>query len=272
VVDDLRFEGIFLNNGGFTDKVGSRILPDFLSVKDAPALRVFGPAPLFGSYQVDDDGVKAGETVLVDKGILQTLLHTRALIPDSTHSTASRRSTGTMPSNLLFSADKTMTPEQLKAELIRLVTQRHKEYGVVVRRIGNPQLMVNLARQRVVLNGNAGGPGSIAIEPVIEAYKVFLDGHEEPVRNLNFSGLTLDVFRSIVAVSEPAAVYSAPVRIITRAPLTGVAFLQPGGPMVVSTNAPSMLLEDVTLQRPTGDVPVLPFSGHPYWDRDGAGR
>lgn len=78
VVDDVRLEGLFRNNGGFADKVGSRVLPDFLSLKDAPAARDFRGAPLFGSYQVDDDGVKAGETSLVENGILQDpAAHTR---------------------------------------------------------------------------------------------------------------------------------------------------------------------------------------------------
>jgi predicted Zn-dependent protease len=268
VVDDLRLEGIFRNNSGLADKVGARVLPDFLTVKDAPATRAFRGMPLFGSYQVDDDGVKAGETVLVDKGILQTLLHTRALIPDTTHSTGSRRSTGAMPSNLLFSAEKSMTEEQLKGELIRLVAQRHKEYGILVRRVGNQQLLASLARSRIVLSNNSNGPGSISVQPVLEAYKVFPDGREEPVRNLNVNGLTLDAFRSIVAVSDPSTVYTAPVLILNRSPLTGVSFLQPGGPLVVSTNSPAMLFEDMTLEQPTGDVPIPPFSTHPYFDRE----
>src|SRR5580658_294353 len=172
-----------------------------------------------------------------------------------------------MPSNLLFSAEKSMTGEQLKAELIRLLTQRHKEYGILVRRIGNPQLLTSLARTRAILNSLSNGPGSISVEPILEAYKVFTDGHEEPVRNLNINGLTLDAFRSIVAISEPSTVYTAPVRILNRSPLAGVSFLQPGGPLVVSTNSPALLFADLTLERPPGAVPIPPFSGHPYFDR-----
>jgi hypothetical protein len=265
VVDDIRFEGMFQNNGGFADKVGARIFPDFLALKDAPATRDFRGMPLFGSYRVDDDGVKAGETVLVDKGFLQTLLHTRALIPDTTHSTANRRSTGAMPSNLLFSTEKQMTEEQLKVELIRMASQRHKEYGILVRRMGNPMLQATLGRSWVIFFNNSNGPGSISVEPIVEAYKVFADGHEEPLRDLKINGLTLDAFRSILAVSEPSTIYTAPLRILNRSPMTGVSFLQPGGPMVVSTNAPSMLFEDITLERPTGDVPIPPFSGHPFF-------
>jgi len=71
---------------------------------------------------------------------------------------------------------------------------------------------------------------------------------------------------SAFAKASDGMVYTAPVRILNRSPFAGVSFLQPGGPLVVSTNAPAMLFEDMTLERPTGDVPIPPFSGHPYFD------
>jgi predicted Zn-dependent protease len=267
VVDDARFEGVYNNNGGLLTKIGTRVLPEFLSLKDAPASRDFNGQPLFGGYQVDDDGVKAGETELVNKGILKTLLHTRALIPNTTHSTASRRGPLTSPSNLLFTADKPLTAEQLKAELIRTVKQRNLEFGVVVRRMSNPQLAVNLARSRVIVFSSSSGPGSLQVEPLSEAYKVFPDGHEEPLRNVTITGLTIGDFRNILAVSAPSTVYTAPVRIISRVPFSAVGFVQPAGPQLVSATVPSMLFEDMSLDRPTGDIPRLPFSTHPYFDK-----
>ncbi len=197
----------------------------------------------------------------------RSVLHTRALIPNTTHSTASRRGPGATPSNLLFTAEKPLTAEQLKAELIRMVKQRNLEYGILVRRMSNPQLAVSLARSRVIMFSSSNGPGSITVEPLLEAFKVFPDGHEEQVRNLNVTGLTMGDFRNIIAVSEPSSVYSAPVRITSRTPFAAIAFLQPGGPSVVSAAVPSMLFEDMSLQRPSGDIPNLPFSTHPFFDR-----
>ena len=57
-MDDIRFEGMFSANGGLNDKIGSRILLDSVSLKDAPSAREFHGQPLLGNYQVDDDGVK----------------------------------------------------------------------------------------------------------------------------------------------------------------------------------------------------------------------
>jgi predicted Zn-dependent protease len=261
---------IFTNlnaNAGFADRIGARVLPDFLSIKDAPTAKEFKGQPLFGGYDVDDEGVKAGETSLVDRGMLQTLLHSRSLIPNTTHSTASRRAAGVMPSNLLFTADKPLTNDQLKAELLRIVKQRNKEYGVIVRRMNNQMLSISLGRARVVTFSMSSGPASLQVEPALEAYKVFPDGHEELVRNLNINGLTLDSFKSVVAVSEPSTVYTAPTRPGARLSLGGLATLAQGSPNVVSANVPSMLFEDLTLQKPSGDVPVLPFSTHPYFEK-----
>jgi predicted Zn-dependent protease len=267
VVDDLRFERLYSSNGGFADRIGTRVLPEFLSLSDNPTAREFKGQPLFGGYPVDDEGVQPSPTLLVDKGILKTLLHTRGLIPGTTHSTGSKRGNMPMPSNLTVVSEKAFPPAELKGELLRRTQQRGNEFGIVVRRMSNPMLQSSLGRSRVVIFTSGSGPGSIEVEPLIEAYKVFADGHEEPVRNLTINGLTLGAFKDIVAVSDAPAVYTAPMRMIIRSPLMGMAFSAPGGPNVVSIAIPAILFEDMTLQRPNGDVPNLPFTKHPFFDK-----
>jgi predicted Zn-dependent protease len=266
VVDDVRFEKIFgSDDGSLIDKVGGRVLPDFLSLTDNPTAHEFQGKPLFGGYHVDEDGVKARPTVLVDKGILQTLLHTRALIPGTMQSTGSRRGPGAIPSNLILSASKSISNDELKAELIRLVKQRNKEYGILVRRLGNSMLAQSLGRSRTIIITNRGG-AAIEVEPFLEAYKVFPDGHEELVRNLNVLGLTLGAFKDIVAVSDSPSVYTMPFRSRRLSPvISGQSFSTL--PTLVSIATPSLLFDELTLQRPTGDVPNLPFTKHPFFDK-----
>ena len=268
VVEDPRFERAFTANGGFADKIGGRVLPDSFGVIDNPAARDFQGQPFYGGYPVDDDGVLAKPTVLVENGILKTLLHGRGLIPGTTASTASRRGTGPSPSNLLFTADKGLPPDRLKAELIRVAQQRGKEYGIVARRIGNPMLAMTFARgrARTIIMTGGNGPGSIDVEPLIEAYKVYRDGREELVRNLSINGLTLGAFKDVIATSDTPFVYTAPLRLIVRSPAMAQMFAAPGGPNVVSAAVPSLLFEDMTLQRPTGDIPNVPFTKHPFFD------
>jgi hypothetical protein len=267
VVDDTSFMRAFNANGGFSERIGTRVLPDFLTVTDNPAAREFGKEPLYGGYDVDDDGVVPHPTVLVDKGVLKTLLHTRALLPGTTHSTASRRGNGPMPSNLLVTADKSRTAEELKAELLKMAKQRGNEFGIVVRRMSNPLVQGALGRTRMIFMTGGNGPGTINVEPFIEAYKVFPDGHEELVRNLSINSLTLASFKDIVAVSDAAPVYTALMRMTIRSPGMMMSFQAPGGPNVVSVATPAMLFDDMTLQRPAGDVPNLPFTKHPYFDK-----
>jgi hypothetical protein len=216
---------------------------------------------------VDDDGVTPHPTVLVDKGILKTLVHTRALIPGTTRSTANRRGNGPMPSNLLITSDKSRTLEELRAELLRMTKQRGNDFGIVVKRMANPMTQSPLNRSRIIIMTGGNGPGNINVEPLIEAYKVFPDGHEELVRNLNLNSLTLASFKDIVAVSDAASVYTAGMRMTIRSPAMMMSFLPPGGPSFVSVGTPAMLFDDMTLQRPTGDVPNLPFTKHPFFDK-----
>lgn len=267
VVDDLRFERLYSSNGGFAERIGTRVLPDFLTVTDDPSAREFRKQPLFGGYDVDDDGVTPHPTVLVDKGILKTLVHTRALIPGTTRSTANRRGNGPMPSNLLITSDKSRTPEELRAELLRMTKQRGNDFGIVVKRMANPMTQSPLNRSRIIIMTGGNGPGNISVEPLIEAYKVFPDGREELVRNLSLNSLTLASFKDIVAVSDAASVYTAGMRMSIRSPAMMMSFLPPGGPSFVSVGTPAMLFDDMTLQRPTGDVPNLPFTKHPFFDK-----
>jgi len=267
VVDDVRFERIFgSDEGALTDKLGGRVMPEFLSLTDNAAAREFQGQALFGGYQVDDDGVKSRPTVLVDKGTLKTMLRTRALIHGTTDSSASRRGRGPMPSNLLLSSEKALTSEQIKAELIRLIKDRGKEYGVLIRRIGNPAQTQSLARGRTIIITSRGGGNGVEIEPVLEAYKVYPDGREELVRNLNIQGFTLAAFKDILAVSDKPTVTTAPFRSKRVSPVLS-GFTINATPTLVSVAAPSLLIDDLTLQRPSGEVPNLPFTKHPYFEK-----
>jgi PmbA/TldA metallopeptidase C-terminal domain len=267
VVEDSRMERMYNTDAGLAERVGARVLPDFLTITDNPSAKEFHGQPLMGSYQVDEEGVKAGSTVVVDQGVLKVLLHTRSLVPGTTQSTASRRGMGTTPSNLVFTASKSMPSDQLKAELIRLIKQRNKEFGISVRRMSDQQLMMSLMRSRVIIFGSSNAPGTIDVEPLIEAYKVFPDGHEELVRNLTINGLTMGALKDILAVSDSPAVQTMPYRQRIFLPMTAGMTNVGTGPALVSVVIPNLLFDEMTLQRPKGDVPNLPFTRHPFFDK-----
>ena len=68
--------------GAFASSFKTRVLPNFLSVIDDPTLKDFQGKSLVGSYDVDDDGVKAQPVTVVQNGTLINYLVGRQPIRD----------------------------------------------------------------------------------------------------------------------------------------------------------------------------------------------
>lgn len=249
------------------DKVGARILPRFLRIEDDPTLESHGDRQLVGGYAVDDQGVKAAPTKLVERGILKTLLADRTPIQGIEKSTGNRRGRFVMPSNLVVSTDDGMTHDELKEELLLLVQDREAEFGILVRRMGNPKIGSSSNPMMMMISSGRGGDGSKA-EDLIEAYKVYPDGREELLRNVEISGISTASFKDIVAASDTAEVYTSPFEGSSAGPRF---FFSSGsgaglGPLV-SWVVPSLLFEDMTLKKPGGEIPNPPVADHPFFGR-----
>ncbi|MGH9649987.1 MAG: metallopeptidase TldD-related protein, partial [Terriglobales bacterium] len=115
----------------FLDKIGSRVLPETFSVVDNPTLTDYNEAPLAIHYLVDDEGVRARETRLVERGILKTLLTTRSPVTEIARSSGHRRGAGIVPSNLIVTADGGFSDAELRQQFVQMLKQRGKEYGIV---------------------------------------------------------------------------------------------------------------------------------------------
>src|SRR5882762_621357 len=162
----------------------SRVLPDFLSVRDDPTLTAFQARSLIGSYAVDDDGVKAQAVSVVEKGKLINFLMGRAPIRDFPESNGHGRaalgqSPEPAPGTLKVESSEPLPPEELKRKLIELAKQHDLKYGYFVESLGgdlSPQVL-----RRVWVN----------------------DGHEELVRGGLFGELDARSLRSdIVAAGD----------------------------------------------------------------------
>jgi hypothetical protein len=223
--------------------------------------------PLAVRYRVDDEGVRARETRLVEHGILETLLSTRSPVPGVEHSTGNRRGPGILPSNLVVRAENGLTDQALREQLLKLVKQRGKEYGIVVRRLGNPALKAS-AQDTLAMFVQRGRGEESAEDPVV-AYKVFLDGREELVRNVDMTGISVAAFKEIVAASNSQTVYSAPFAARTLGMFPTFSFFEiaqgEGGAPVISIVVPSLLFDDLTLRKPAGEIPKPPVSPHPFF-------
>jgi hypothetical protein len=216
----------------FQDRLGARVLPTFLSVVDDPTQSSYQGTPLLGGRTVDDEGVRARPTTLVEKGILKTLLATRDPVSGIPQSTGSFRAFGAQPSNLIVAVENGKSEQELKDQLLSLVKQRNKEFGIEVRRVGR------------------------------EIYKVYPDGHEELMRQGQFDGLDEAAFKDLGAASRDLTVYTIPFAAYAGRLYTG----QPGMPLV-SFVVPSLLFEDLTLKPTAGELPKLPLSKPPFFDK-----
>jgi len=261
---DERFAAFLQQNvtSDFRDRVGARVLPRSLSVSDDPTLADHLGHPLLGGYQVDDQGVPASATTLIERGYLRTLLSGRTPVVGVEASSGNWRDGGVVPSNLLISTSAPMTDEELLAELLLLVADRGSEFGVIVRRLGSSSIGASAEARRMARPG---------VGPAIAAFKVYPDGREVPLRNVTISGLAPVTFKEIVGVGSKPGVYHLPFRPAVGNPLArttpALAQATRGGASdpVVSVVVPSLLFEEVTLKKPSDEIPSLPFAGHPYF-------
>ncbi len=163
--------------GGLADKIGKRVLARFIDVTDDPGRTEFQGMPLFGSYWVDDEGVKAAALKLVEDGKLVALYSTRTPTKQVKRSNGHCRGGQPSAGNLFVEASVTLPPEQLKDRLIELVKDEGLPYGILVRRMG-------------------------------EVYRVYADDRrEELIRGASFGALEPRLLRDIVAAGADAAPY-----------------------------------------------------------------
>ncbi|HTZ95237.1 MAG TPA: metallopeptidase TldD-related protein [Terriglobales bacterium] len=261
--DDPRFEMFFnqmmaqLGGGSFVDKIGGRVLPDFLNVSDNPLLTQYKGTRLLGSSKIDDDAVATRETKLIEHGVLKTLLATRDPVHAVLHSTGSRRGWGPSPGNLLVTSDKSLSRDELHKELLRRAKDRGLDYGILVRRSGGGaassfmRMAYRMAQQ--------GGQGSGAMP---EVYKLYQDGHEELVQGVELADLSAGTFKDIVAVGDTPVVFTD--EFIPRiGALFSVGISGSSDVPVVSCVVPSMLFDDVSIVKSPGPFPNPPISASP---------
>ncbi|MGO8736685.1 MAG: metallopeptidase TldD-related protein [Terriglobia bacterium] len=254
------------------DRLGARVLPDWASVTDDPTRQEQNGVPLLGGYSVDYDGVRAHKTVVVENGILKTLLLSRAPVRGIPHSTGNQRGFGVAPSNLFLTVQNGLTDAALKQKLLSLAQQRAKPYAIVVRRLRNPllgdprEMMASAMRSFLP---ELGGGGKGMLQSAVEAYEVFPDGHEKLIRNAQLEGLNEGSFKDLVAASSSQKVYSMPFvdfGNMVMGMFTAGMVPNQANPPVVSFYVRNQLLDDLTVNPPTGDIPKPPITKPPPGD------
>jgi predicted Zn-dependent protease len=209
--------------GDYASNYKSRVLPAFLSIEDDPTLKTFGGKTLIGSYDSDDEGVRAEKVDLVQDGQLVNYLLGREPIrdfPDSNGHGRAAPGQSAAPGigNLIVQAKQTLSPDELRNKLIELCRQENKPFAYYVETLG--------------------GTG---FEPRL-LYRVWeKDGHQELVRGAEFDELDTRALRNdLVAVGND--------------PLVG----NREGAVPTTIIAPSILFDDLEVKRTDAKNAKLP--------------
>lgn len=239
-------------------RVESRVLPEFVDVVDDPSQDKWNGQTLLGHYEIDEEGVRAAPLTLVEKGKLKTYLLTRQ--PIKTYLTSNGR--GRMPgpygaraasvSNLFVRASESVSQTELKARLIKMIGERSKPYGIIVRKMDFPSSASGDEVRRLMAAAGQSGTVRPVSSPVL-VYRVYPDGREELVRGLRFRGLSVRSFRDVVAVSSELTALHYLNNLAPFAMTASGGYVAP-----VSVIAPSILFDELELEKPQEELQKLP--------------
>jgi TldD protein len=208
--------------GPFASSYKSRVLPNFVSIVDDPSLKTFEGKTLIGSYDTDDEGVRAVAVPVVENGELDNYLLGREPIRDFSESNGHGRGGPGQPpapalGNLIVKAKQAASFADLKQQLIDLCRQKDRPYGYFVDTLG-PGLSPRLL------------------------YRVYAkDGHEEIVRGGVFSELDVRTLRNdLIALGNDPLVSNRE------------------GPVPSTVIAPSILFDELEVKRTDAKNAKLP--------------
>jgi hypothetical protein len=239
-------------------RIESRVLPEFLDVVDDPTQTSANGVALIGGYSIDEEGVAAKPLTLIEKGRLKAFLLTRQPVRGFTASNGRGRLPGPFgaraasASNLFVRSSESMPPEDLRKKLLELVQARNKPYGIIVRKMDFP-FSGGADELRRMMTSSAQSGGGRPVSPPLLVYRIYPDGREELVRGLRFRGLSVRSLRDIMAVSSGTQVLHYLNNLAPLAMLGGGSYAAP-----VSVVAPSLLFDELELEKPQDDNPKLP--------------
>jgi predicted Zn-dependent protease len=250
----------------WTGKLGSRVLPGPVSLLDDPTAKQFQGRDLLGTYDVDQEGVKAQRVEVVNSGLLLNFLMSRRPGPDLDHSNGHGRAAylgdpRPMASNLFFSSLDGISPDALKKKFMDECKQNGNKWCLIVRAMDNPVLGVREQEDlSEIVMGAASGAATGDRLPLL-VYRVDVaDGRESLIRGARLTGLTLRAVRNIAAIGNDQTAFDFMQSQQAGFAGTALAAFGSADSGVPSTViAPSLLLDDVEVHGARGEPERLPL-------------
>jgi predicted Zn-dependent protease len=226
----------------FTKMLGTKVLPDFISVDFDPTMRTYEGKDLIGYYEYDDEGVKAAPVKVVQDGVLKTFLLSRSPVGDFVHSNGhGRRQPGyeivSRQSNLIVESSKKVTSQELRARLIDEIKKQNKPYGLYFDEVSSGYTTTGRR-----------GLQAFTVVPLV-VYRVFADGRpDELIRGVDIVGTPLASFQKIIATSDTAEIFN------------GYCGAESGS-IPVSAVSPAILVSEIETEKKQNSqrkMPILP--------------
>jgi hypothetical protein len=238
-------------------RIGARVLPESFSVVDDPTLKEWRGRPLFGTYEVDREGVVPKPLRLVDKGVLKGYFLTRQPVRGFEGSNGRARMPGSFGagtpgiSNLFVMAAETSPVAELRKKLLELIAARGKPYGIIVRKMDFPS-SASVDEARRLLSGSQSG-GSRPVSVPILVFRLYPDGREELLRGLRFRNFNARSLKDIMAAGDDLTTFEFLDNAAPFALMGGAGYV--ANATVV---APSILIDDLELHPLEDELPKLP--------------
>jgi predicted Zn-dependent protease len=222
-----------------TARPGRRLLPEGWAVVDDPA----GDPSSAGFYTHDFEGAPARAVPVVRDGVVRDLLMSRIPREGFEQSTGHGRSLGAdrriaLPAAVTVSPDRGRSERKLQRRALALARQAGLPYVLVVRRLAPPAMSEDF---EIAFSGE--GPLAGLTRPV-EAYRLYADGREEPVRGVSFLGVDRRALRDI-AMAGPTG---APVGVMDGAPGPQRFSVGTVGGLPASWAVPPVLITEMELR------------------------
>lgn len=232
----------------FKNKIGTEVLPSFLSISMDPTRKTVAGAEVNGFYKFDDEGVIAQKVDVVENGLLRNFLMTRTPINGVTGSNGhARTAPGGIPesrqSNLIVTGKSDKSFNELREMLIAECKKQGKPYGYLFQDV-----------QGGFTNVGRTTPNAFNVLPT-EVYKIYADGKaDELVRGVDLIGTPLSMFKHITACSNAIETFNG---------MCGSG----SGWVPVSASSPAIFVDVIETQKKSKSSERLPVLPRPDLDK-----
>ena len=228
----------------FTDKIGKQVVSPVLTIVDDATLASFNGIPLRGYYEYDSEGVKARPVTLIDKGVLQEFLMSSSPIHNFPRSNGHGRAelgkqAVARMGNTRVLAEPVVTYDELEKMLLDEIKKQGKPYGIIIEDLSGGFTQTSTY-----------SPQAFKLEPTL-VYRIYPDGHKEPVRGADMVGTPLVSFNTVIAAADDYDVFN------------GSCGAESGW-VPVSSIAPSVLLKSLEIEKTTKSMHKPPLLVPPF--------